>query len=64
VAAVTYTVVVRNTSAVDDVTIDSVIDDVFGNLSGEVTSPSLPITLAPSASFTFAFARSISGERW
>jgi hypothetical protein len=54
--SVTYTVVVTNTSAVDQVTIDTVEDDRFPDVSCPET------TLSPNESFTCAYVRYVSGE--
>lgn len=57
---VDYTVVVRNTSAVDDVTINSVIDDKFGDVSASCGT--LPAVLAPNATLTCTFVRPVTGN--
>lgn len=43
---VLFTVVVENTSPADQVTIQSVVDDVYGDV-GAGCVPALPATLAP-----------------
>jgi hypothetical protein len=58
---VTFTITVQNTSAVDDVTINSVIDNQFGDISGFCT-PQLPATLAPSQSVTCTITEFVSGD--
>ena len=58
---VTFTVTVENTSAVDDVTINSVIDDLFGDISGSC-SPVVPATLAPGEALTCSFTEFLSGD--
>lgn len=60
-AAVTYTVTVTNKSAVDTVTIDSLVDDQFGNLHGQGTC-TVPKTLVPGGSFTCDFTGNVSGD--
>ncbi len=57
---VTFTVTVKNSSAVDAVTISEVVDDVYGDLSA-ACSPTLPATLAPAASLQCVFVGTISG---
>jgi SdrD B-like domain/Domain of unknown function DUF11 len=60
-APVTFTVEVENTSAVDTVRIDSLIDDVFGDLDG-VGDCSAPQTLVPGATYECSFTEQISGD--
>ena len=57
---ITFTVMVTNTSAVDTVTIDSLVDDVAGDLNGQGTC-SVPQVLAPSASYTCSYTGNVSG---
>ena len=64
-ATVTFSVVVRNTSLADTVTITSLVDDVYGNLNGEGNcSASLvqPIVLAPSQSYSCEFDGLVTGD--
>lgn len=56
-----FTVTVDNTSAADDVTIETVIDSEFGDISASCT-PALPATLAPGESLACVFTETISGE--
>ena len=58
---VTFTVVVSNLSAVDSLTITSIVDDVFGDLNGQGDC-SVPQELALGASYTCAFEGEIVGE--
>ena len=56
-----FSVTVKNTSAVDSVTITSLSDDVYGNLDGK-GSCDVPFTLAPGASYDCAFNGAVSGN--
>jgi uncharacterized repeat protein (TIGR01451 family) len=58
---VTFSVSVKNTSAVDSVTITSLSDDVYGNLDGKGTCD-VPQTLAPGASYDCSFSGAVSGS--
>lgn len=58
---VTYTVVVHNTSSADEVTIQEVVDDLFGDVSSSC-APALPATLAPNASLVCTFTRFVEGN--
>jgi len=59
---VTYTVVINNTSEPGDpVTITSLNDNVFGNISGQGTC-SVPQTIAVAGSYTCTFTKNISGN--
>ncbi len=58
---VTFTITVENTSAVDSVTINSVVDSQFGDVSGSC-APALPATLLPVESVTCSFTEFISGD--
>jgi uncharacterized repeat protein (TIGR01451 family) len=55
-----YTVTVKNTSAPDTVTINSVVDDVFGDVSPSC-SPALPADLLPGEIVTCTFTELVSG---
>src|SRR5829696_4516360 len=57
----TFAVSVKNTSAVDTVTISSLTDDVYGNLDGKGTCDA-PQTLAPGASYDCSFTGAVSGS--
>lgn len=57
---VTFTVTVRNTSAVDAVRVDRLLDDQFGEL-GATCLPALPTTLAPQAELRCRFVRTVTG---
>lgn len=59
-ALVTFTVVVRNTSAVDTVTVDQVISEQFGDIRAGCL-PKLPVVLLPGEAFTCTFTRFIGG---
>ena len=58
---VDYTVVVNNTSTAESVTLTTLGDDIFGNLSGQGNC-SVPQTIASSGDYTCTFTRSISGN--
>ena len=58
---VTFAVSVKNTSAVDSVTISSLTDDVYGNLDGKGTCD-VPQTLQPGASYDCSFTGAVSGS--
>jgi len=58
---VTFTVIVENTSTVDNVTINSLIDNQFGDISGDCV-PALPATLAPGETITCSFSEYVSGN--
>lgn len=60
-APVTFNVEVENTSAVDTVRIDTLIDSVFGNLAGQGTC-TVPQTLVPGAVYECSFTKQISGD--
>jgi hypothetical protein len=60
-ADVAYSVVVENTSAVDEVTIYSIVDNQFGDISGSC-SRTLPATLVTGASMSCGFSAYIGGE--
>ena len=58
-----FTVVVENTSQVDTVTIDSLEDDVYGDLTGlDDTTCETPQTLAPGESYECSFSAAIEGN--
>jgi cysteine-rich repeat protein len=59
--AVTFTVVVTNTSAVDEITIDTLTDSIHGNLSGKDTC-AVPQVLAPGESYTCSFGATVTGN--
>ncbi len=58
---VTFSVVVNNTSAVDTVTINSLIDNVHGDLNGQGDC-SVPQVILPSQSYSCSFNLYISGD--
>jgi uncharacterized repeat protein (TIGR01451 family) len=63
-ANVTYTVMVTNTST-EDLTLDSLIDDIYGDLSGQgscVVPQSLATAGDPGDSYTCSFTEWLSGE--
>ncbi len=60
-AEVTFSVSVENTSSVDVVTIDSLVDDVHGDLDGQGDC-ALPQTLAPGETYTCSFTALVSGN--
>ncbi len=54
-------VTVKNTSAVDSVTITSLTDDVYGNLDGKGTCDA-PQTIAAGGSYSCSFSGAVSGN--
>jgi uncharacterized repeat protein (TIGR01451 family) len=56
---VTFTVSVRNDSAVDTVTITSLVDSIHGNLNGKGTC-SVPQTILPGATYTCSFTANVT----
>ncbi len=56
-----FSVTVKNTSAVDSVTITSLTDDVYGDLDGKGTCD-VPQQLAPGASYDCSFSGAVSGN--
>ncbi|MFN8103431.1 MAG: DUF5979 domain-containing protein [Acidimicrobiia bacterium] len=58
---VTFSVSVTNDSAVDSVTIDSLVDDVYGTLAGDADCQ-VGTILAPSGSCDFTFTGPVSGN--
>jgi hypothetical protein len=58
---VAFTVTVTNTSAVDTVTITTVNDDIFGDISADCDQ-TLPADLAPGEGFTCAFTEYVGGN--
>ena len=56
----TFAVSVKNTSAVDSVTITTLTDDIYGNLDGKGTCD-VPQTLAPGATYECSFTGAVSG---
>jgi hypothetical protein len=58
---VTFTVMVENTSAVDDVTVLSVMDDMYGDV-GASCDMALPALLAPGESLSCVFTRVVAGD--
>ncbi|MBX3012361.1 MAG: DUF11 domain-containing protein [Caldilineaceae bacterium] len=59
--AVLYQLTIRNTSAVDQVTIQQVRDDRFGDVSSTCT-PAVPVLLPVNGTTTCAFTRLLSGD--
>lgn len=57
---VTFTVMVLNTSAVDAVRVDRLLDDQFGEV-GATCLPALPTSLAPQAELRCRFVRTVTG---
>ena len=57
----TFDVTVKNTSAVDSVTITSLTDDVYGNLDGK-GSCDAPQTIAAGGSYSCSFSGAVSGN--
>ncbi|MEZ4597173.1 MAG: hypothetical protein R3C32_10345 [Chloroflexota bacterium] len=60
-ASVTFSITVHNTSAVDTVTIDSLVDDVHGDLDGQGDC-AVPFDIAPDESSTCAFTAAVLGN--
>ena len=58
---VTFHVTIQNTSPVDDITIDTLVDTVYGNLNGKGTC-SVPQTLAPNQTYTCQFDANVTGN--
>ncbi len=59
---VTFTVVIYNNSnPTDPVTIDTLVDDIHGNLDGQGTC-SVPQTIQPGGSYTCEFTATVSGS--
>ncbi|MFN8103430.1 MAG: SpaA isopeptide-forming pilin-related protein [Acidimicrobiia bacterium] len=59
----TFNVSVQNTSSVDTVTINTLVDDVYGNLDGQGTCDVTPaVVLAPGATYSCAFTGAVSGN--
>ena len=58
---VSFSVSVKNTSAVDSVTISSLTDDVYGDLDGKGTCD-VPQTIAAGATYSCAFTGPVSGN--
>ncbi|MCB0164077.1 MAG: hypothetical protein KDI79_07625 [Anaerolineae bacterium] len=58
---VTYTVEMVNTSSYDTVTLTSLTDDKFGNITSACT-PTLPKTLTPNQKHTCQFTKQVTGN--
>ena len=58
---VNFTVIITNTSPADEITIDTLMDDVHGDLNGQGTC-SVPQTLAVGASYTCSFTADVTGN--
>lgn len=58
---VTFTITTTNTSEVDTVTIDSLVDSVFGDLDGQGDC-SVPQVLAPGETYQCRFTERLSGD--
>ena len=56
-----FSVTVKNTSAVDSVTITSLTDDVYGDLDGKGTCD-VPQTIAAGATYSCSFTGAVSGN--
>ena len=56
-----FSVTVKNTSAIDSVTITSLSDNVYGNLDGKGTCD-VPLTIAAGASYDCSFSGPVSGN--
>jgi uncharacterized repeat protein (TIGR01451 family) len=59
--SVTFSFTVENLSAVDTVTITSLVDSIHGDLNGQGTC-AVPQTLAPGASYSCAFTTAVTGN--
>jgi len=61
--SITFDIVVTNTSSVDTVTINSLTDDIYGNLDGQGTCDVSPaVVLAPGATYSCQFTGAVSGN--
>ncbi len=58
---VTFSVIITNTSPADEVTIETLTDDIHGNLNGQGNC-SVPQTLAVGASYECHFTATVSGN--
>ncbi|XOF32871.1 MAG: hypothetical protein ACL93V_12745 [Candidatus Electrothrix sp. YB6] len=58
---VTYTIRITNTSSVDEVTIDTVNDELLGGDISADCDATVPVTLAPNAYFTCTVSGSVEG---
>ncbi len=59
--AVTYVVTIRNSSAVDQVTLQQVSDNRFGDITATCL-PALPVRLNPAAAVACTFTRTVTGD--
>ncbi|MCB1609562.1 MAG: hypothetical protein KDI71_21570, partial [Xanthomonadales bacterium] len=59
--SVSFAVQVNNTSAVDTITINTLVDDIHGDLNGQGTC-AVPQTIAAGASYSCAFSATVSGN--
>ena len=57
---VTFTITAQNVSQVDDITVNEVIDSIFGDVS-DSCQPTLPALLEPERTVTCTFSRFIDG---
>jgi cysteine-rich repeat protein len=61
--SVTFTFEVRNISEIDAVTLETLVDSVYGDLAGKPGSTcSVPQTIQPGASYTCSFTTTVSGR--
>ncbi|HHB90107.1 MAG TPA: hypothetical protein ENK60_02230 [Anaerolineae bacterium] len=58
---VNFTVIITNTSPADEVTIETLVDSIHGDLDGQGTC-SVPQTLAVGASYTCTFTADVTGN--
>ena len=58
---VTFSITVENTSPVDTVTIDSLTDDIHGDLDGQGDC-AVPFDLAPAATYACSFTADVTGN--
>ena len=58
---VTFSVHIENTSSADAITIDSLVDNVFGDLNGQGTCAT-PFTLQPGQTYDCSFVAHVSGD--
>ena len=57
-----FSITITNTSLVDTVTIDSIVDSIYGNLIGATDSDCVAVTLVPGESTSCTFDRVVSGN--
>ncbi|MEZ4597181.1 MAG: hypothetical protein R3C32_10385 [Chloroflexota bacterium] len=58
---VTFSVVIENTSPADAITIDSLVDDVYGDLDGRGTC-AVPQGIGPGEDYACSFTGTVAGN--